>query len=136
MATQVKYSREERVKALAVLAACGGNACEAARRTGLPRRTLARWAAQTIDPEARNVALAVARRVANVQEVARTVAAVEVAKLGLADRFEDLANRCLAETARPERLHGASLRDLTWSAAVSVDKMRLLRESFDILREG
>jgi len=136
VATQVKYSREQRAQALAVLAACEGNACDAARRTGLPRRTLARWASQTIDPEARKVALAVARRVANVQEVARTVAAVEVAKLGLADRFEDLANRCLAETARPLRLHGASLRDLTWSAAVSVDKMRLLRESFDILREG
>jgi len=62
------------------------------------------------------MALAVARKVANVQEVASTVAAVEIAKLGLADRFEDLANRCLEETARPERIQGASFRDLTWSA--------------------
>jgi hypothetical protein len=30
MATQVKYSRQERVKARAALAAYGGNACEAA----------------------------------------------------------------------------------------------------------
>src|SRR5215831_21263449 len=37
------YSDEQRAQALAVLAACGGNVSEAARRVGVPRRTLQRW---------------------------------------------------------------------------------------------
>jgi len=53
--------------------------------------------------------------------------ASEVAKLGLADRYEDLAHRCI-NGVTPRKIQDADLRSLVWSSAVSVDKMRLLRE--------
>src|SRR5215831_7855341 len=43
MANLTQYSEHKRAEALAVVAACGGKVAEAARRVGVPRRTLQRW---------------------------------------------------------------------------------------------
>ena len=64
---------------------------------------------------------------AKVAKVAMVTATAETVKAELAGRFEDLAHRCLDGTT-PGKIEGAKLLELTWSAAVSVDKMRLLRE--------
>ena len=122
------YSDEQRAQALAVLSACGGNVSEAARQTGLPRRTLSYWSNKVSDPETREQARRVAREVVNVARLARRVAMEEVARASLDDRFEDLAHRCIDGTRDPRKVKKASLRDLVWSAATSVGKMRLLRE--------
>ena len=43
MANLTQYSERKRAEALAIVAACGGKVAEAARRVGVPRRTLQRW---------------------------------------------------------------------------------------------
>jgi ActR/RegA family two-component response regulator len=42
MANLTQYSEHKRAEALAVVASCGGKVAEAARRVGVPRRTLQR----------------------------------------------------------------------------------------------
>jgi transposase-like protein len=92
------YSDEQRAQALAVLAACGSNVSEAARQTGLPRRTISYWSSKVSDPETREQARRVAREVVNVARLARRVAMEEVARASLDDRFEDLAHRCIVRS--------------------------------------
>jgi hypothetical protein len=101
---------------------------EGARRTALPRRTISYWSNKVTDPETREQARRVASEVVNVARLARRVATEEVAKASLDSRFEDLAHRCIDGTTDPRKVNRASLRDWVWSAATSVDKMRLLRE--------
>ena len=106
------YSDAQRAQALAVLAACGGNVSETARKTGLPRRTISYWSNKVTDPETREQARRVAREVVNVAKLARRVAMEEVAKASLDNRFEDLAHRCIDGTTDPRKVNKASLRDL------------------------
>src|SRR5215831_14603363 len=92
------YSDEQRAQALAVLAACNGNVSAAARKTGLPRRTVSYWSNKVSDPETREQVRRVAREVVNVGKLARRVAMEEVARASLDSRFEDLAHRCIDGT--------------------------------------
>lgn len=53
---------------------------------------------------------------------------LEQAQLKLDEKFEIVANTCLDRLLRPEILAEMKGRDLAWVAAVSVDKLRLLRD--------
>jgi hypothetical protein len=66
--------------------------------------------------------------IAKAAKVAKRIAEAEVAKLVLGDGCERLARRALLATELPDKIEGARLRDLAWTTAVMIDKMRLLRE--------
>src|SRR5215470_2517454 len=127
MANLTQYSERKRAEALAVVAACGGKVAEAARRVGVPRRTLQRWKDEA---DNRDLQAAARQGVANAKaaKVAKRIAEAEVAKLVLDDGCERLARRALLATEFPDKIEGAKLRDLAWTAAVMIDKVRLLRE--------
>jgi hypothetical protein len=65
---------------------------------------------------------------AKAARVAKRIAEAEVAKLALGDGCERLARRSLLATELPDKIEEAKLRDLAWTAAIMIDKMRLLRE--------
>jgi len=127
MANLTQYSEHKRAEALAVVAACGGKVAEAARRVGVPRRTLQRWKDEA---DNRDLQAAARQGVANAKaaRVAKRIAEAEVAKLALSDGCERLARRSLLATELPDKIEEARLRDLAWTAAIMIDKMRLLRE--------
>ena len=119
-------SEERRAEALATVVACGGNISEAARRCGIPRRTIQTWkdaAHPDVVKEAAKVAI-----VAKAKEMAKDAAEEAIARIVLDEGCERLARRCLVATELPGKVEKASLRDLTWTAGVMIDKMRLLRE--------
>src|SRR5262245_9384990 len=127
MANLTQYSEQKRAEALAIVAACGGKVAEAARRVGVPRRTLQRWKDEA---DNRDLQAAARQSVANAKaaRVAKRIAEAEVAKLALGDRCGRLARRSLLATELPDKIEEAKLRNLAWTAAIMIDKMRLLRE--------
>ena len=127
MANLTQYSEHKRAEALAVVAACGGKVAEEARRVGVPRRTLQRWKDEA---DNRDLQAAARQGVANAKaaKVAKRIAEAEVAKFALSDSCERLARRSLMATKLPDKIEEAKLGGLAWTAAIMVDKMRLLRE--------
>jgi transposase-like protein len=92
MANLTQYSEHERAKALAVVAACGGKVAEAARRVGVPRRTLQRWKGEA---DNRDLQAAARQGVANAKapEWPNGLQRLEVAKPALGDGCERLSVR-------------------------------------------
>ena len=101
------YSDEEKANALLALDANGGKVALTAQQLGLPWSTLKEW------KEGRGTVFAVTEL-------------REGKRLPLAERFEELAHRCL--DLLPVKIEDASPRDLGVIAAIAVDKSRLLRE--------
>ena len=87
MANLTQYSEHKRAEALAVVAACGGNVAEAARRVGVPRRTLQR---SKDEADNRDLQAAARQGVANAKaaKVAKRIAEAEAAKLAPGDGCE------------------------------------------------
>lgn len=100
-----RYSDNDRATALAALDACAGNASEAARVTGVPRKTLEEWDAGRV-----------ADGVAELRQEK---------KAELSELFEDIARDILQ--AAPKKIDDASLKDAMVAAGVAVDKMQLLK---------
>lgn len=106
-----RYSDEERAACLAALAANAGDIARTARQVGVPYDTLRSWAIGKRHPE--------------------SVQMSEAKKIPLAQQFEDLAHQLLG-VAR-DKAADLTGKEAVVSAAVAVDKMRLLRgESTDI----
>lgn len=101
-----RYSDEDRANALAALAANGGNVNLTARQLGIPETTLRQWSKGQRRPEAAQMS--------------------EGKKEPLAERFEGIAYALLDHAG--ESLTDLNARDAIFSAAIAVDKMRLLRE--------
>jgi hypothetical protein len=102
-----RYSDDERAAALAALAANGGNVPLTARQLDIPEQTLRNWTAGRRHPEASQMG--------------------DEKRPPLADAFEALAGKLL-DGITPAKITETGVKDLTTSAAIAVDKMRLLRE--------
>lgn len=101
-----QYSDAEKAESLAALDANGGNVSKTARDLGLPRKTLAQWAAD--------------------RHIHQDVAELrQEKKIDLAARLEQIA-RQLAE-AMPEKMATANLQQVATSMGIAIDKMQLLR---------
>jgi transposase-like protein len=132
MARPPKYTEAQRAAALAALAAAGGNLAETARQTGIPRKTLETWvlrSRQAAVAETGGGVIAAEKKVA--ETVAETPSAVSpaalaLAKAGLADKLEGIAQR-IAD-AMPDKIEKAGLQQCAVSLGITVEKMRLLRE--------
>jgi transposase-like protein len=104
-----RYSDEERAACVAALTANRGNLSKTARICGVPRKTLAGWAAQKAN------------------ELPSGVAKLRHQKKNdLAQLFETLAERMLSVANR--KAQEMSGKDAVIAAAVAVDKMLLLRK--------
>jgi len=103
--TYRRYSDADRAKALATLAANGGNADQTAKQLGIPVSTLKDWATGTCHPEARR----------------NSVAEKEI----LADRYERLTHAALDVTE--EGMKRLTPRDAATVAGIFTDKMQNLR---------
>lgn len=106
MSERRSYSDEEKAEALAALDANAGDAEATARATGIPRTTIMSWASRGV-PE-------------------RVTQLRQGKKEDLADRFEEIARQLV--DAIPAKIASAPLQAVATSAAIAVDKMRLLRE--------
>lgn len=100
-----RYSDEQRVNALAALAANNGNLHQTSRQIGIPVSTLECWAKKLRHPEA-------------------SVGADEKKK-ELSDAIEDVA-RSIADSLIG-KLDDASFKDATVGFGILIDKMKLLR---------
>lgn len=108
------YSDRERAEALAALDAEGGVISHAAKRTGVPQKTLAEWAAGRVQPE--------------------VLGEKEEVKKGLADRLEELAHKLLDNLmarAASELSPTVPLRDVATSLGIVCDKLEKLRPAGD-----
>ncbi len=104
--TKRTYSPDEKGAALAALDANGGNVKRTAAMVDVPRKTLEGWD--------------------NGSGVTSEVEASREQKtLELANSFEDLARKIVA--AAPDKIEKAGLKDSVFSAAIAIDKSRLLR---------
>jgi ribosomal protein L12E/L44/L45/RPP1/RPP2 len=105
-----RYSDRTKQDALLVLDAVEGDCYQAAAVTGIPTPTLYDWrAGRGVPPDVK----------------ARAQAATE----RLADGFQELAEKLVASAlADSPRIDRANIQQVVMAAAVSVDKMRLLRE--------
>jgi len=110
------YSKNCKANALAAFDAADGNISKAARIARVPERTLNSWVRKYHE-----------RRSPAPRDADEVRAAREKARAQLADRFEELAQRCLDEVT-DAKLESASVRELILGSAIAVDKMRLLRE--------
>jgi transposase-like protein len=102
-----RYSDEDRANALAALAANDGNITRTAEQLGIPRKTLESWSTGDRHPE--------------------TGESVPAKKIELSDEFERIVCLLLGGIT-PAKISAASAQQLMTSAAIGVDKMRLLRE--------
>lgn len=105
MAQRRQYSDAEKAGVLAALDANGGNVSKTARDTGVPRKTLAEWAAARLHPD-----------VAELRQSKKT---------DLATQLEDIARRLAG--AIPEKMATANLQQTATSMGIAIDKMQLLR---------
>ncbi len=103
---QRSYSENEKAAALAALAANAGNVSHTARQIGIPAKTIENWSRGQVHAD-----------------VARTG---EEKKIDLADKLELVAHK-LAD-AMDGKIADASLQQVATSFAITIDKMRLLRE--------
>jgi transposase-like protein len=101
-----RYSDEEKAQALAALDANGGNVAKTARQIGVPRKTLAEWAADRHTHD-------------DVAEIRQRK------KIDLAQQLENIA-RQIAD-ALPDKIQAANLQQAATSMAIAIDKMQLLR---------
>lgn len=101
-----RYTDEQRAEALAALQANGGGIPLTARQLGIPENTLRSWARGLRHPEATQMC--------------------EEKKLPLAERFESLAHSLLDHADK--NLKDLNAKDAVTSAAIAVDKMRLLKD--------
>jgi hypothetical protein len=105
---KLRYSDKQKVEALLVMEAEGGSPFRASQVTGLPLATLYDWKhGRGIPPDVKQRA--------------------EEAAVRLAGGFEDLAER-IVDSITDEVIQAANLQQRVTSAAIAVDKMRLLRE--------
>lgn len=102
-----QYSDKDKASALAVLDANNGNLSATAKLTGVPRKTLADWAKGRVVPE--------------VAELRHEK------KEELADVFERVAYKYLARAEKDDVIDNTTGNSAVTTAAVAVDKMRLLR---------
>src|SRR5262245_48805488 len=106
MASQRRYTDDERAAALAALAANNGNLLKTARDLGIPKSTLQQWAQGTTHPEA--------------------AVNAEQKKGPMAERFDAFVHRVLGLTTDDD-IRKASLKDRFTAAGIAVDKANLLR---------
>ena len=100
-----RYSDADRAAALAALDANGGNLAGTARQLGMPRKTLAEWAAGRTPPG---------------------MADLRQQKRGdLATELEGIAYKLVE--AMPGKIEGANLQQLATSLGIAVDKVQLLK---------
>lgn len=110
-----RYSDLDRANALVALKANRGNVQLTARQTGIPPPTLSHWAKQERHPEA-------------------TVLGEKQIE-PLADKLENIAR--LLIDAMPDKIGSASLQQIATSAAIAIDKSRLLRgQATTIVQKG
>ena len=108
------YSDSQIAEALAMLKGCGGNLSRASGETGVPRKTLERWAKGD------------SNRV-NAPEVAEEMAEMrQQTATSIADRLENLIGQIL--DVAPGKLGDAPFGQSMTGLAIAVDKMRLLRD--------
>lgn len=108
-----RYSDDDRAAALCALDLHAGNASRAAKALGIPRVTLLQW---------------------RDGRVPATVADLRNGKKAdLSAKLEAIAHRCA--DLIPEKLEGASLRDLVGALHIAVDKMRILRGDPTVITE-
>jgi len=119
------YTLEQKVLALAALAANAGNFARTARQLDIPRSSLQRWAAQQKTAGADGQDRAPKTELPGRAPGTPLAELIERAKGDLADRFEDIARRLLE--ALPGKLADASLRDIAVALGIAIDKMLLLR---------
>lgn len=122
MGERRRYNDEDRLAALAALRANAGNLKKTAREVGVPRKTLAEWAAAvsatggeasaTPPPPLKTTAQRVAERLPD-------------AESDLAARFERIARKALGVARK--KVGELNAKDAVIAAATAVDKMRLLR---------
>ncbi len=103
------YTDTEKAQALAAFTATGNNASRASKVTGIPRKTIAQWAAGTH----------------GVKSIENLPALRKDAELTLADKFDAVAHSLV--DAMPSKIDGASLQQTAVSAGIAVDKAALLR---------
>ena len=101
------YSDADKAAALVALDANGGNLKRTAEQLGIPEPTLRQWSK--------------GRTNADVEAMR------EGAKVDLADRLERVVGVLLAAAVDPDKVEGASLKDVMTGAGIAIDKMQLLR---------
>lgn len=100
------YTDVEKAEALLAVDANGGNVSLTARQLGIPGRTLATWVKGRVHPE--------------------IVKSCEAKRAPLADRLEELAHKLI--DAIPGKIEKAKMQEVSVSAGIALDKMRLLRD--------
>jgi hypothetical protein len=105
MATQRRYSDEDRAAALAALAANNGNVGRTAYELGLPATTLRQWATGARHPEAAQMS--------------------GQKKAELADALEDVAWQLVGVI--PNKLARARLGEVATPLGIALDKLGMLR---------
>jgi len=103
-----KFTDEDKAKALVALAANNQNVSKTAKLLGIPRKTLSEWAN--------------GNHVASV-----TPEMLEKNASTLADKFEHIAEVLTGAMLDPVKIAKASLKDVSVSAGIAVDKRNLLR---------
>lgn len=137
------YTNSDRAYAIRVLTNSGGNAAEAARQTGFPRRTIVYWATQTgvrgmvvsTDQSESVSSREKGEEGADGGAIGSTGGKqnVPVRRKGTEnDRLEAIAGWCrardlnLAQLGDPEKVRKASLKENIWAAGTSQDKLNIL----------
>lgn len=109
------YSDRERAEALAVLDAEGGVVGRAAKKTGVPEKTLASWASGRVPPEV----------VAEKEEIK---VALYYRLEALAEKIVGLMVRRVEEDAQADPKHRIPFNTAAVAIGVVVDKMKVLKE--------
>lgn len=103
------YPEAVKAKALAALAANGGNFLHTAEQIGVPRSTLMKWA----------------KGVGVNSDVTK---GTQKARGNMADALEDIVWRLIEHGFKRDKIETASVSQIATATGIGIDKMRLLRE--------